>query len=179
MLQLDKLRAESLPFCMISSVWIKKWSSYLYSSERFAYMPKGFPLPPAIDNKPLLDGNKCKPSLVRNEDFKILNIYLWRFLKEIYGGGPEIRYKWKESRESLDEHMITDLREKAAELKSIYSTALVESPKKLGTSLSFIERSTVMESFRENSFIHPPAEEEIEDIEDIEDIEEKKDVESP
>lgn len=98
MLQLDKLQAKSLPYCMISSGWIKKWSSYLYSHDRFAYMPKGFPLPPPIDNKSLLEGNKCKPNLVRNDDFKILNIYLWRFLKELYGGGPEIRYKWKESR---------------------------------------------------------------------------------
>lgn len=73
---------------MIASGWIKKWSSYLYNNERLAYMPKGHPMPPPIDNKPLLEGNKCKPNLTRDTDFKILNIYLWKFLKELYGGGP-------------------------------------------------------------------------------------------
>jgi hypothetical protein len=64
--------------------------------------------------------------------------------------------------------MIADIREKVSELKNIYSTSFVDSPKKLGTSLSFIERSTIMESFRDNSFIQPPTEEEIEEIEEIE-----------
>jgi hypothetical protein len=83
---------------MISANWIKRWSNFLYNKDTFAYMCKGHPLPLSIDNKLLLDGNKCKSNLVKNEDYKILNIYLWKFLKELYGGGPEIRYKWKEGR---------------------------------------------------------------------------------
>jgi hypothetical protein len=65
-MQFDKLRAENLPYCMISSNWIKKWSNYLYNHDRFAYMCKGYPLPPSIDNKALLEGNKCKANLVKN-----------------------------------------------------------------------------------------------------------------
>ncbi len=86
-------------------------------------MPKGFPLPLSIDNKVLLDGNKCKPNLVKNEDFRVLNIYLWKFLRELYGGGPEIRYKWKEGRESLDDEMIQDIKSKAVDLKLIYCSS--------------------------------------------------------
>ena len=71
--------------------------------------------------------------------------------------------------------MIADIREKASDLKGIYSTSFVDSPKKLASSLSFIERSTVMESFRENSFIQPMPEEE----EEIADVEEEKEKESP
>lgn len=88
MIGFDKLRGDNIPYCMIASSWIQKWSNYLYNLEGFAYMPRGHPLPPPIDNKTLLEGNKCKPNLVKNEDFKILNIYLWKFLKELYGGGP-------------------------------------------------------------------------------------------
>lgn len=40
--------------------------------------------------------------------------------------------------------MLADIREKAMELKYIYSVAYLESPKKLGTSVSFIEQSTSM-----------------------------------
>jgi hypothetical protein len=29
-------------------------------------MMKGYPFPPSIDNKVLLEGNKCKPGLVKN-----------------------------------------------------------------------------------------------------------------
>lgn len=68
--------------------------------------------------------------------------------------------------------MLADIREKVSELKSAYCLSPAESPKK-GNSLSFIERSTVMESFRENSFIHPQQEEE-EEIEDIEDIQQER-----
>ena len=95
MLSLDKIKGQAIPYCMISAGWIKKWSNFLYNRDSLAYMPKGYPLPLSIDNKVLLDGNKCKANLIKNEDFKILNIYLWKFLKELYGGGPEIRYKWK------------------------------------------------------------------------------------
>jgi|JI9StandDraft_2_1071091.scaffolds.fasta_scaffold154524_1 hypothetical protein len=98
----DRLKGMHLPYCMISASWIKKWSNFLYNKQNYAYMSKGYPLPLSIDNKCLLEGNKCRNNLVRNEDFKILNIYLWKFLKELYGGGPEIRYKWKEGRENLD-----------------------------------------------------------------------------
>lgn len=84
----DRLKGVNLPYCMISAAWISKWSNYLYNRQNCPYMPKGYPLPPLIDNKVLLEGNKCKNNLVRNEDFKIVNIYLWKFLKELYGGGP-------------------------------------------------------------------------------------------
>lgn len=57
-------------------------------------------------------------------------------------------------------------------MKGIYWTAVVESPKKLGTSLSFIERS-MSESFRENSFIQPQLQLELEE-EELEDIQDEK-----
>lgn len=99
----DKLKGQSMPLCMIAASWVKKWFNFLYNKDTIAYMPKGYPLPLSIDNKVLLNGNKCKKDLTRNEDFKIVNIYLWKFLKELYGGGPEIRYKWKEGSDKLDE----------------------------------------------------------------------------
>lgn len=147
----DKLRSDSLPYCMISSSWIKKWSNYLYNKERFTYMHKGYPMPPPIDNKPLLDGNKCKPNLVKNDDYKILNICLWKFLKELYGGGPEIRYKWKEGSDRIEQELIGEIRARANELRYIYSSPLNDSPKKLGTSLSFIERENSFSESREQS----------------------------
>ncbi len=64
--------------------------------------------------------------------------------------------------------MLADIREKVSELKGTFCLSPADSPKK-GNSLSFIERSTIMESFRENSFIQPQMEEE-EEIEDIQDI---------
>ncbi len=66
---------------MISSVWIKKWMNFLYKKAQFAYCPKGNPMPGSIDNKNLLDGQKCKANLHKNEDYKVVNIFIWRFLK--------------------------------------------------------------------------------------------------
>ena len=85
---LDRLKGKNLPLCMVASVWLQKWSNFLYNKGRFGYMSKGHPLPPPIDNKALLDGSKCRSNLIRNQDYKIVNIYLWKFLKELYGGGP-------------------------------------------------------------------------------------------
>ena len=116
-LYFDKLKGKSIPLCMVSCVWLKKWSNFLYNKSRFGYMAKGYPFPPSIDNKVLLDGAKCKLNLVRNQDFKIVNMYLWRFLKELYGGGPEIRYRWKETHDALDEELLADIRNKAVEVK--------------------------------------------------------------
>ena len=79
---------------MISMTWLKKWSNYLYINDTFSYFHKGYPIPPAIDNKDLLENNKCRPNLVKNRDFKVINVFIFKLLKEIYGGGPEIRYKW-------------------------------------------------------------------------------------
>lgn len=79
---------------MISQSWIKKWINFLYKKADFAYSCKGYPMPGPIDNKNLLEGQKCKANLHKNEDYKVVSIYVWRFLKQLYGGGPEIRYKW-------------------------------------------------------------------------------------
>ena len=84
-----------------------------------------------------------------------MNIYLWKFLKELYGGGPQIRYKWKQGSQSLDEEMIYDIKSKASDLKLIYSGSYLQSPKKLITSLSFIEKSSFMDESAESSFIKP------------------------
>lgn len=80
---------------MISIEWINKWSAFLYKKGSPNYIVKGYPPPGRIDNSSILQGNQCKPYLVNNRDFKIVNYYVWRFLKELYGGGTEIRYKWK------------------------------------------------------------------------------------
>jgi hypothetical protein len=82
---------------MISNVWIKKWMSFLYGKGSFSYFTKGHPMPGPIDNKSLLDGQKCKSNLHKNEDYKVVSVMIWRFLKELYGGGPEIRYKWNKN----------------------------------------------------------------------------------
>ncbi len=74
--------------CMISSLWIKPWMKFLYSKEAYGYLSKGHPMPGPIDNKTLLDGQKCRINLQKNQDYKVVNIYIWKFLKQLYTGGP-------------------------------------------------------------------------------------------
>ena len=74
-------------------------------------MPKGQPFPGRIDNKPILEGKKCKAYLTPNKDFKVVNVYVWRFLKELYGGGTEIRYRWKkDGYVVLDESILSEIK---------------------------------------------------------------------
>ena len=51
--------------------------------------------------------------------------------------------------------MIFDIKSKASDLKLIFSSTYLESPKKLMTSLSFIEKSSFLEESVESSFIKP------------------------
>lgn len=51
---------------MISQNWIKKWMNFLYKKSDFAYFSKGYPMPGPIDNKALLEGQKCKANLHKN-----------------------------------------------------------------------------------------------------------------
>lgn len=51
--------------CMVSHAWIKKWIKFLYGKDsetgkNSGYMSKGDPMPGPIDNKVLLDGQKCR-----------------------------------------------------------------------------------------------------------------------
>ncbi len=73
---------------MIAIGWLKKWSNYLYSNDNPSYLHKGYPMPPAIDNTVLLENNKCKSNVVKNRDFKVVNIFVFKLLKELYSGGP-------------------------------------------------------------------------------------------
>lgn len=88
---------------MISNVWIKKWMSFLYGKGTLGYLAKGHPMPGPIDNRILLDGQKCRSNLQKNEDFKVVNIFIWKFLKQLYGGSPQIRYKWNKNQISEDQ----------------------------------------------------------------------------
>jgi hypothetical protein len=50
---------------MVSHAWIKKWIKFLYGKDsetgkNSGYMSKGDPMPGPIDNKVLLDGQKCR-----------------------------------------------------------------------------------------------------------------------
>ena len=49
--------------CMISHHWIKTWIKFLYGKDNSGYLSKGHPMPGPIDNKNLLDGQKCKANL--------------------------------------------------------------------------------------------------------------------
>jgi len=52
-------------------------------------MFRGYPFPGPIDNKVLLESSgKCKSNLEKGEDFKVISIFIWRLLKDLYGGGP-------------------------------------------------------------------------------------------
>lgn len=51
---------------MISNVWIKKWMNFLYGKGSIGYFSKGHPMPGPIDNKNLLDGQKCRSNLQKN-----------------------------------------------------------------------------------------------------------------
>ena len=79
---------------MISSEWIRKWVNFLYKKGEYGYMFRGYPMPGPIDNKVLIENqenstsSKCKPNLRKGEDYKIVSIYIWRLLKDLYGGGP-------------------------------------------------------------------------------------------
>lgn len=70
---------------------------FLYKKGEFTYFSQGCPMPGPIDNKVLLEGQQCKANLQKNVDYKVVNIFIWRLLKDLYGGGPEIRYKWNKS----------------------------------------------------------------------------------
>ena len=99
---------------MISIDWVGKWFNFLYKKGSPNYSCKGYSFPGKIDNKGILEGKKCKPYLLLNKDFKVVNIYLWRFLKQVYGGGTEIRYKWKQDGSvQLDETLLEEGREQA------------------------------------------------------------------
>jgi hypothetical protein len=68
---------------------------------------------------------------VKNRDFKVVNIFVFKLLKELYSGGPEIRYKWKNSELGhVDEVKIKDIRNQVAEIKSIYFNNDPRSPNK-------------------------------------------------
>lgn len=74
---------------MVSSDWIKKWVNFLYKKGEYGYMFRGYPMPGPVDNKNLLESNgKCKSNLKKGEDYKVVSIYIWRLLKDLYGGGP-------------------------------------------------------------------------------------------
>ena len=124
---------------MVSHQWIKKWMSFLYKKGESGYLSKGNPLPGSIENKILLDGGKCRKDLHRNVDYRVVNIYLWRFLKDLYGGGPEIRYKWNQSEmKKGDEEKLQEIRQIAKGVKEIFTINYIESPKKS----VIIERTT-------------------------------------
>lgn len=54
------------------------------------------PPPGPIGNSALLvSPNKCRPDLKKGQDYKVVNLYVWTFFKELYGGGPEIQYRTK------------------------------------------------------------------------------------
>jgi len=66
---------------MLSIEWVNRWSKFVYSRDSPNYSSKGWPLPGKIDNKTIMDGKQCKPYLVLNKDFKLVNVYVWKFLR--------------------------------------------------------------------------------------------------
>ena len=44
-----------------------------------------------IDNEVLLDSNKNLKSNISEKHYVLLNCLAWNFIKNIYGGGPEIK----------------------------------------------------------------------------------------
>lgn len=135
--------------CMVSNVWLKKWIDFLYKKGEFAYFYQGHPFPGPIDNKVLLDGQKCRPNLQKNVDYKVVNIFIWRLLKDIYGGGPEIRYKWNKNQiTEQEEILMKEVRASAKEIKDLYVQEVPDSSKRS----VIIERTTsYVESVRESS----------------------------
>lgn len=116
---------------MVSNEWIKKWTTFLYKKGQFAYFSKGFPFPGPINNKVLLNGTKCRVDLKKNVDYIIVNVFVWKFLVELYGGGPEIRYKWnKAEMNKLEEDKILEIKRIGKDLKEPFLITFPESPKK-------------------------------------------------
>jgi hypothetical protein len=84
-------------FCMVACEWVNSWTDFLYRKKEFNYyLSKGLPPPSQIRNAVLLESqNKCRPDLKKGQDYKVVNLYVWTFFKELYGGGPEIQYRTK------------------------------------------------------------------------------------
>ena len=78
------------------------------------YNPKVFPDDIRPDIMILLENGKCKKNLIRNVDYKVVNIFVWKFLKDLYGGGPEIRYRWNQGdMKKGEEELILEVRKSA------------------------------------------------------------------
>lgn len=59
-------KIKSSCYCMVSNIWIKRWMNFLYAKGTIGYFSKGHPMPGPIDNKSLLDGQKCRTNLQKN-----------------------------------------------------------------------------------------------------------------
>eukprot|EP01117_Protostelium_nocturnum_P014959 TRINITY_DN5751_c0_g1_i2.p1 TRINITY_DN5751_c0_g1~~TRINITY_DN5751_c0_g1_i2.p1 ORF type:complete len:315 (+),score=104.13 TRINITY_DN5751_c0_g1_i2:634-1578(+) len=96
---------------LISTKWIEKWREFVDGSPQ---------LPGPISNEDLLieGSNQPKPGLRRIIHYKGLTPGIWKYLKETYGGGPDIKRRQLdiyESKERINESNNIESKPKAEE----------------------------------------------------------------
>jgi len=79
-------------YAVLDIHWHKKWKQYLYSEKRFStrHFIKGYPFPEIIDNKSLLlnvEEGIPLHNLKKDEDYVIVNGFMWKIFQKLYGGG--------------------------------------------------------------------------------------------
>eukprot|EP01084_Bolivina_argentea_P048250 88919_1 len=69
--------------CALNMKWMSQWIDFVYH--------KTDVIPPKIDNTNINEGNgKLKNTLIKDVDYLLVSVDIWRFLFSIYEGGPEV-----------------------------------------------------------------------------------------
>eukprot|EP01116_Phalansterium_solitarium_P025615 TRINITY_DN987_c0_g1_i1.p1 TRINITY_DN987_c0_g1~~TRINITY_DN987_c0_g1_i1.p1 ORF type:complete len:921 (-),score=331.15 TRINITY_DN987_c0_g1_i1:567-3248(-) len=74
---------------LISAKWFQLWKEKVDFDDDGAQSADADDLA-EIDNSPLLDGEKLRPSLLCGDDYELLPSAVWHEIQRWYGGGPEI-----------------------------------------------------------------------------------------
>jgi hypothetical protein len=73
---------------LVEQKWVDKWKAYLYDNDRYLnrYFALGHPPPGPIHNRPLVleDGLTLRPGLKKNQDFRVVNLHIWRIWMYLY-----------------------------------------------------------------------------------------------
>jgi len=95
--ELQKWKQDEMEFIKLNDVdscniwllvdvrWLKEWKAFIKSADSCA--------PGPIDNTRLIDSRTGfpRPDLVAVEHYRGVNLRMWKYLVERYGGGPEVR----------------------------------------------------------------------------------------